>query len=202
MTKPRIHLACVPGVNTGPAFDYLTPWADALQMPAHLTEVRWPSRDCPVTDWTGIRVNPDFRKRAFHRVRDGLRSWAGFASGPRCVIAHSMGVPLAMRAIAELRLPLPLIGIGSPMTHPLLGRKLEKVGLGHMPNEKPKVFSNRGDYICALWTPFGNWWRSPKYMERVEVEIDASPVREHDAEKYLALPEVQEAVKRAASRGS
>lgn len=219
----------VHGVNTGKHFPYgqnwLTEIASHLEQPTKVyfanglgcytveghvnglkhvfraVEVRWDSQDNPVVDWMRLRLDNRYRENAQRSVDRGIAEWLlrNDLSSPR-IIAHSMGVPLALDTywrLCEGGAKVSFTGIGGPMTHPVLGRLLEARGLG-VPNgrkvpkdvPKPKAFSNREDYICALWTPFGNMWRERPYFDRAEVEIDALPTREHDAEKYLALPEV------------
>lgn len=191
--EDHAYIGCAHGVNTAETFDYLPYWRRALSISnATLGDIRWPSQDNPAFDWLGIRFNPAYRKRCLQAVKNELRAfYLNTRGSPACVVAHSMGAPLCMRAIAELGVHIPLVCIGSPMTHPLLGPRLESAGFGEIPGQRPTAFSNKGDFICALWTPFGNVWRDPLYTNRVEVQIEAEPSREHDAEKYLALPEVR-----------
>lgn len=226
----NIDLALVHGVNTGETFPYGRSWLEALSTHLkdatvgyneehalhwlrgrkglrdfYITArtVRWPSQDNPVRDWLGLRFNPKYRGLCLDTVRSGLAQW--FAHPPcagarRTIVAHSMGVPLALDNFWALRAAeaaVRFVGIGSPLTHPVMGRLLEGDGLvgppgalaAHWKGLSPPILSNRGDFICALWSPFGNIWRERPYFERVEVEIDTKPAREHDAEKYLKLNE-------------
>jgi len=192
-----ISMACVHGVNTSLFMDYVSSWQEALALPSKGEAVRWPSTDNPVFDWFGIRFHKDFRVHAVNYVKRGLWRWyMRTAEEKTVVVAHSMGVPLAMRALTELGINVPFVGVGSPLTHPLLGPRLERIGFGELASQTPTVFSNREDFICSLKVPLlpKFIWRQPKYLKRVSVNISAQPHREHDAEKYLALDEVREHV--------
>lgn len=198
-----LQIAAVHGVNTGPQErrTFAESWERTLQaigVPCEVTPCPWPSMDSGIKDSLRILWDPWFRDGAVVLVRNAIKDWVKETTGPRIVIAHSMGTPLALDALRDLRSPVPLLAIGSPMTHPIFGPRLELAGFGRAWNDRPQppAITNRDDGICALRWLGQRFIRRPKGFRVVEVEVEVEAggepkgwVREHEAELYLRHPE-------------
>jgi hypothetical protein len=101
------------------------------------------------------------------------------------ILAHSMGTVLGLIPWQRLSYPCRFVGIGSPLTHPLIGPVLGRVLRDASP-EKALFFQNPKDPIAA----FGRIMISTPHAIVRKVEHD----RGHDWAGYFEVPIVQSAI--------
>lgn len=198
MGRP-VQIAAIHGVNTGAIEQqrFHREWQDTLCAAAgsgsyEVTGIPWPSIGTAAGD--GLRLFWDVRAReaAIASVVYGLKRWLE-KPGPRVIVAHSMGTVLVLEALRVMGGGVPIVGIGSPATHPLLARRLAFAGYLRSVQRKrrPTTIQNKDDGVCALRLPFGGrlTMASGAYLsEWIDVEPD-KPVgwaAEHGADLYLA----------------
>lgn len=184
-------------------------WADTLCAAAgadafNVTPIPWPSTGSAVGDGFGLFWDPRARQVAQGAVMQGLERFLAQSDGRGVVVGHSFGSVLAPLAFRALGVRPRLVGIGSPATHPVIGRRLAWSGFLRASSARrppPTTLQNRDDGICALRilgarfsiesTAYGAEW----------IDVDAQPVgwaREHGADLYLSHPAALRLIENAA----
>lgn len=148
-----LSVAVVHGINSGP-IEVAELCADVERLVSGIVEgvptvysaVRWESTGTIAGDVWGMR------SKAWLDDHVGEVTRQMFRARPDIVVAHSLGVPLAHTALTRSGIRAPLVGLGSPMGHPVVGRYLSMAGL------RPAVrrgtirvdIWNRDDAVCCL----------------------------------------------------
>lgn len=179
----RLALACVHGVGVREV-RYADAWAEVIEaetgFPVEATAIPWASTGSPTLDTVRLLSSPGFRAELESRFERAFAAWDALTDHPKLVVCHSAGTVVA-GPIAD-RLGLPVLCVGSPVTHPILGRAFERafgapLGVVTLQNPQDGVASVRG----AFREPALGWgvqW----------VDVAGTPTRwpgEHPAELYL-----------------
>lgn len=195
MNPPKLlQILAVHGINTPADVPYGGDWSDALGIDCEVTEARWDSTGSVAGDVFKILLNKRERNKAVGAVTMQLRDFEA-RSGPKLLLAHSMGEPLLLEAVRRVQPNLPIITLGGPLSHPFFGNTLATVGLRKpTPGEPPLRFWNRHDGVCCSRFLGA---RQPSWMEaaRIAVAGDTGWVVEHDAVLYLENDNVRRAVR-------
>lgn len=190
----------VHGIDTARDYPLGRIWSRRLRRTVE--PVRWDSRGAAEDVW---RMATDFAWRwaQINRVMYAIRSAQERAlrqSAPLAVVGHSAGAVFAHAAMRHMRrlgwrmTSIYPVYLGSPITHPLIGRWCERVGLGsHLAlheDTMPTIFVNRDDPIASM-RMLG--YRRPWWADVREIDvIDYGAHLEHLPDPYLLHPMVHE----------
>ena len=145
-------IAVVHGINTD-QFELLELTADVetivdsiVDCSKTFTPIRWRSRGTVLGDVFAMRSGAWMREQVDEVKRQLFRCQADI------VIGYSFGAALAHTAVTDMGLRAPVICLGSPLGHPLIGRYLALAGLRPaVPAYRQRVdIWNRDDDITSL----------------------------------------------------
>lgn len=180
-----ISVAVVHGINTEPR-DLAELVADVEclvrgivldAVPVEYHHIRWRSTGTVAGDVWAMRSR-DFIAEQIAGVQSQL-----FRAQPDIVIGHSLGVALGHAGLVRAGMHRPLVGLGSPLGHPVLGRYLSMAGLSPSPSSKRMDVWNRGDAVTTL---LGRGRRALPGWQSVRVAVAGNlGIREHSHKQYI-----------------
>ena len=205
-----MRILAVHGINTPTNYDYVSDWRNTLGREAgincEIVPVRWESAGDIATDVRRVMFDAKFRHRQVMRLMRALMQLEQSArlSGQKAiVVAHSMGQPLVLAAERILAqhgaaTRIEFVTLGGPLSHPFWGAGLRLAGLGKPTAQTPIAFFNRDDGVSTS-ALIGNNLQHWMDNRRIAVAGPGGYVVEHDANLYLANPNVYRAIQDHAS---
>lgn len=183
---PALSVAVVHGINTD-VMGLATLGADVQALvdgivhgvPVAYANVRWESSGTIAGDVWAMRSRR-WLLQQMAQVKQQL-----FRARPDIVVAHSLGSALAHAAVTETGMRCPVICLGSPMGHPLIGRYLSMAGLMRpVPKGRVRIdLWNRDDAVTTL---AGRWHRELPGWKSVRVAVAGDlGLVEHSHRRYI-----------------
>lgn len=148
-------------------------------VPVAYSNVRWSSSGTIAGDVWSMRSR-EWLLQQMNQVKQQL-----FRARPDIVVAHSLGSALAHAAVTETGMRCPIVCIGSPLGHPVIGRYLSVAGLSRpVPKGRVRIdIWNRDDPVTTLAS---RWHREPKGWRSVRVAVAGHlGVEEHSHRRYI-----------------
>lgn len=201
MTDPDLVCMAVGGVNTDPG-EVVARFNRGWDRPVWV-EGYWQGRGSFWGDVYEMVCISDQRESAIYDVGHQIMS-AAWTHGPKlkCVVAESMGDPIAQAAMERLYredfwrergMDEPrFVALGSPLHHPVAGPVLQKAFELDKGRARHQSFRNPDDPVTHL---FGRWSRGWGYTRTIHVEGDHGPFNEHLAPFYLGKRQVKRAIR-------
>jgi hypothetical protein len=180
-----ISIAVVHGINTEPRelaelvadVECLVRGVVLDAVPVEYHHIRWQSTGTIAGDVWALRSSA-FIEEQLAGVQAQL-----FRAQPSIVIGHSMGVAFGHAGLMRAGMRRPLVGIGSPFGHPVLGRYLTLAGMARKPNDVRVDIWNADDPVTTL---LGRGHRALDGWRSVRVAVAGHlGFREHSHKRYI-----------------